>query len=373
MKKRTYGSGSFRQLADGKYQLRYHGKATHVEAANDKAADRALDKWVQEVEGKETSGAAVTVGRLLDLHLADLRRMKRKDVRTVEQRIKKHLRDPFGERDAAGVRMIDITNYVDARLATGAEDATINRELSALRRAYNLGIEHELIVRAPKIKALREDNVRQGFVEEETYREMLLALPSHAQMSWCYSYFTGLRLGELLKFEWVWMDWTRMCIVLPDKLTKNGKRRYIPVYDDMVEFTKIAWQTSDPKCPFIFQRAGKRIKSIRTAMENATERIGKPNLIFHDLRRTAIRNMERAGIPRTIARQVSGHLTENTYIRYAIGGEKDALEVGDRMAQFHAQEREKKANQDKLWTKLWTGEAGETPNEPPPDRSKFKN
>ena len=359
MKKRTYGTGSSRELSEGKYELRYKGKSKTVEAATKKQADRLLSKWIDEQDEAAKSGPAVSMDHLFDLHLADLRRKKRKSLSTAKLRLDKHLREPFGALDATMIRKRDITSYIDARLAAGAEPATINRELAILRRSFILGVGDELIAKRPVIETLPEDNARQGFVEDDVYRAMLLELPEHVRMPWCFGYYTGMRRGELLLLQWQWMDWTRMVIVIPELITKNKKRRYIPVYADMVDFLRFAWQARDPDCPYIFQRDGKRIRSIRKAIELAAARIGKPELLFHDLRRTGVRNMERAGIPRTIAKQVSGHLTEAVYLRYAIGAEKDALEVGSRMEAFHRQERATSLASEKLWDKLWDEDSKE--------------
>src|SRR6185312_2863162 len=96
-----------------------------------------------------------------------------------------------------------------------------------------------------------------------------------------------------------------------------------------------------PNCPYLFQYLGKQLRTNRTAWENAREAAGVPEILFHDMRRSAVRNMERAGIPRSEARQVSGHKTESIYIRYDIASEKGAIEVGQRMTAFHQSNRAK--------------------------------
>ncbi len=373
MKKRTYGTGSFRQLPSGKYQLRYHGKTKVVEAKNDKAADRELDRFVDELDREERDGPAVSMNKLFDLHLADLRRMKRDSLAITQQRLEKHLRAIFGDRDATAISRRDITAYVDARLQAGAANATVNRELAIVRRAFKIGIEEEYIFKMPKVTNLPEDNARQGFVEEDVYRTMLRELPQHVQAPWVFSYFTGIRKGELLSLLWDWVDWDRWVIEVPGSITKNKKKRIIPVYSDMRQFLRLAFENRNPACPYIFQKDGARLRSFRTAFDNARERVNLPALLFHDLRRTAVRNMERAGIPRTMGRQVSGHLTEAVYIRYAIGAERDAVEVGDKMRAFHEQERARQsAEWEKLWHELWHDDSGDKRQGSPQGGPKYK-
>ena len=158
-------------------------------------------------------------------------------------------------------------------------------------------------------------------------------------MLFCCAYHLGIRKGELLKLRWEWLlpYWTeaKPIIKIPGQYCKNGKPHTIPIYGDMLAFFQMAIAERDPACPYLFQYRGRRLKSIRSGWEAAREKAGVPEVLFHDMRRTAIRNMERAGIPRSDARQITGHRTEGTYLRYDISSEKGAIAAGDKMSEFH--------------------------------------
>jgi len=82
----------------------------------------------------------------------------------------------------------------------------------------------------------------------------------------------------------------------------------------------------------VFHRYGKPIKSLRRAWRTACKDAGRPGLLLHDLRRSAVRNLERAGISRSVAMKLTGHKTEAVYRRYAIVAESDLREAGTKLA-----------------------------------------
>jgi integrase len=83
----------------------------------------------------------------------------------------------------------------------------------------------------------------------------------------------------------------------------------------------------------LFTREGKPVTDLRGAWEAAAKEAGVPDLLFHDLRRSAARNMDRRGISRSIAMKIMGHKTESMYRRYRIGDHADLREAARKMEQ----------------------------------------
>ena len=73
-----------------------------------------------------------------------------------------------------------------------------------------------------------------------------------------------------------------------------------------------------PDSPWVFNRSGRQIKDFRGASDEACKKASGPELNFHDLRRTAVRNMRRAGVPQVIRMKISGHKTDSMERRYNI-------------------------------------------------------
>jgi integrase len=90
--------------------------------------------------------------------------------------------------------------------------------------------------------------------------------------------------------------------------------------------------------PWLFHRDGKPIKSLRRAWRTACKRAGLPDRIPHDFRRTAVRNLERAGVPRSAAMKMVGHKTQSIYARYAIADESMLQDGAAKLSALHVKE-----------------------------------
>lgn len=90
--------------------------------------------------------------------------------------------------------------------------------------------------------------------------------------------------------------------------------------------------------PWVWHRNGERIRSIRRAWEGACKRAGLAEFRLHDLRRTAVRNLERAGVSRSVATRLTGHKTEHVCARYAITDSTSLAEGFGKLAAAHERE-----------------------------------
>jgi integrase len=87
--------------------------------------------------------------------------------------------------------------------------------------------------------------------------------------------------------------------------------------------------------PYVFHRKGP-IRDLYKRWREATKAAKIPDRLIHDLRRTAVRNLERAGVPRFVAMKLTGHKTEAVYRRYAIVAKADLTEGVEKLARLHA-------------------------------------
>ena len=110
---------------------------------------------------------------------------------------------------------------------------------------------------------------------------------------------------------------------------------------ELWEMMKKLHKTRRMDCVHIFHLDGRKAGDFRKAWRTACMKIGKPELLFHDLRRSAIRNMVRAGIPERVAMTISGHKTRNVFDRYNITSQEDLKEAAQKRHEFFKMQAER--------------------------------
>lgn len=232
-----------------------------------------------------------------------------------------HLLPYFSPLKASEVDSQAIRVYVLKRKAQGRSNSTINKEVAVLRRSFTLAE-----IRFPKFTALPEAPPREGFFTKEEFDAVHSHLPAHIQPIALLGYWTGCRLGEILALRWDQVDLDARTIRLRESETKSGYGRVIPLAGAVVD----SLRSSKRDSKWVFTFRGERVTSIRTAWTKACRKAGVERL-FHDLRRTAVRNLVRAGVPERVAMEISGHRTRSVFDRYNIVGEGELLEAMDRV------------------------------------------
>lgn len=176
-------------------------------------------------------------------------------------------------------------------------------------------------------------------------------LPAHLQLLATFLYLTGWRKGEALGLTWDRVDFRAGAVRLQPGTTKNDEGRTFPfaALSPMGNLLRrqqldtIALERATGRAiPWVFHCNGKPLRDFRGAWRKACVAAGCAGRIPHDFRRTAVRNLERAGGPRSVAMKLTGHKTEAVYRRYAIVAEADLAAGVAKLAALHALEAQRR-------------------------------
>jgi integrase len=245
------------------------------------------------------------------------------------------LQEAFGHWRAVDVTPAAIEKYKARRITeksmrgTLVAKPTVNRELSALKRSFTLGREQQKISFQPLIRMFPENPARKGFTDPGTFEVIVKHLPDPLNDAARFAYGSGWRLEEVLGLEWSHVDRKAGTITLEPERSKTKEARVLPLVGELAELIERRWKARATS-PYVFHHAGgRRWRNIRAAWATATEAAGVPALHFHDLRRSAVRNMIGAGVTEKVAMTITGHRTRAVFDRYHIvttGDMRAALE-----------------------------------------------
>jgi integrase len=304
---------------------------------------RKLKARIREIEEGMFAGPKadrLRIGELLDGVLLHYKLNNRSYRDFARPAVNLHLRPWFGEIRARDLDTPRIQAYQLKRQAQGAAKSTINRECALLKVALNLARRQTppRIKFVPYIPRLAENNVRKGFLEYAEFASLRGALDEDIQPILLFAYYTGCRLGEILSLTWSQVDLDHRIVRLEPGETKNGDPRHFVMVPDLYSTIAVRRTLRDkmyPVCPWVFfrQATGKHVRDFRGAWASAclatglSDAQGEPTRIFHDLRRTGVRNLIRSGVPETVAMKISGHKTRSVFDRYNITCDRDLAEV----------------------------------------------
>jgi integrase len=155
-----------------------------------------------------------------------------------------------------------------------------------------------------------------------------IGLPEHLRGFVTFAYKVGWRVSEVSTFTWSRVDLDQGIVRLEAGETKNDEGRTVYLDEELREVVRRQWELRKREnrlTPHVFtNRDGTdRIKEFRKSWKTACRKASIEQRLFHDFRRTAIRNMVRSGVPERVAMMVSGHKTRSVFDRYNIVSDTD--------------------------------------------------
>ena len=187
---------------------------------------------------------------------------------------------------------------------------------------------------------LKEAPPRKGFLEYNDFQKLRQELPEYLRALATMGYYTGMRQGEMLRMRWDGVHFQDKEIRLNSGETKNDEPRTVPLISELLEMLKIE-RERNPNAEFVFTWVGKPIGSFYKAWKSACKRASLENLLFHDFRRTGVRNLVRAGVPERVAMNISGHSTRAVFERYNIVSGRDLKEAARKLESYLAEQDER--------------------------------
>jgi len=319
------------------YWIAYSYRGKEYRESSRSESESQARKLLKKRIGETSAGTFIgpneerlTFDGMAEMLLTDYQINGKRSITTLRGLIR-HLSDSFGMMKAIDITADRIAAYIGHRQRERAANASINRELAALKRMFNLAVRARRLNHAPYVAMLAENNARQGFVDHPGFIAVRNALPAYLKDPITFLYFSGWRAGEMKALEWRDVDLDGKVVRLRPEVSKSQEGRVLPLAGELLEVVERTRAKRRPDCPFVFHDDGHPVGNFRKAWRTACRAAGLNEILVHDLRRAAVRNMVRAGVPDRVAMALSGHKTRSIFDRYNIVSESDLVAASERL------------------------------------------
>ena len=213
--------------------------------------------------------------------------------------------------------------------------ATVNRDLSVLRRVLYWGVEEGYLSANPlgRLHMERERRTKRPVMSVREEQLLIAASPEHLQRIIHCGLDTGMRRGEITSQRWEDIDFDNRILHVSHSKTPEGEAREIPLTSRLYELLKANRQHRGP----VFTYEGSAIKIIKSSWGASLRRSGIRHFRFHDLRHTANTRMMLAGVLQEVRREIIGHSSQRS------------RDVNDRYTQIELPEKREAIRKLETW------------------------
>lgn len=322
------------------YWLKFyrHGKPVYESSHSDSAAiARTLLRKRLQGQGlaseERLTYEALEQGILEDYELRGYRSLG--DLQNVRL---KHVRQFFRGQRAVDLTTPRLRHYALTRRKQGAEGATINRELSVIRRMLRIAQQDGRLSQLPQIPMVEESAPREVFITPAEFAAIFSNLAAENRPIVRFLYLSGWRISAGCKLEW--RDIADGYVLLRRENSKNKRPQRLPLIGELETLIEEMAKVRSLRTPMVFHYEDGRPfhrSSVSRAFRKASIKAGMRKTI-HDLRRAAARDLIRSGVSEDVARRITGHQTRAVFSRYNITADDDLARAQIALAEYREQQ-----------------------------------
>ena len=314
------------------------------------ALQEAVRKEFDAEYGLKRQREKTTFKELSAMYLEDYAKQNKKSWKDDQYRIEANMNPYFEDAELSDITPQQIEQYKAKRKADFVlpkskkknqstkskkpklvSPSTINREITILKKMFNLAIDWNLIEQNPvvKVKLFSEKGTKQErILKADEEPGLLLACPDYLRPIVVLALNTGMRRGEILNLRWRQVDLEGRFITVEN--TKGGQSRMIPInYTLFQEFAGIKAQGGSSEFVFPNPKTGKPFTEVKNSFKKACRTVGIHDLRFHDLRHSFATRLIEAGVDIVTVKELLGHFSVTVTQRYTHPGQlQKKLAVG---------------------------------------------
>lgn len=310
-----------------------------VQAISEGDALRALQasvlKELHRAYGLPAARQDVKFSEFSQTYIDDYAKQHKKSWRDDQYRLEANMIPFFGSLCLHEITSQTIEQYRAKRLKSGVSRSTVNRELTILKKMFNLAVDWGLAQSNPatKVKLFSEnDTQKERILAHDEEARLLAESPDYLKPILVIALNTGMRRGEILNLRWDQVDLRGRQIAV--RKTKSGKDRLIPISSRLLSvFSLLGPHRGESRLVFPNPATGRPYTEVKKSFKMACERAGIEGLRFHDLRHTFATRLVKAGVDIITVRDLLGHFSIRVTQRYTHPGQGQKVAAVELLAQ----------------------------------------